>query len=384
MPKTVVTTDRLMKPIAHFSHGVRVGDVIHLGAAAGTDPQRRLAGEAPGLADMTAQAERLFDNFEIALGLLGGGLRDVVRFRSFIADWRDLAAYDEVYRRRFGDRRPSTVTLGTWGFPLPQATVEAELVAVVGRAREHLASGLRVGSHHWHTASPRDDRGAVVGGSDAGAQTEHALRDLASALEAAGLSARDVVMVNVSLADLRHYPAFEAAYARFFPPPGPARTVVATSLCHPAQLVEIESTAVAGGGRPVGGRGALTAPLGVSPAMLAEDELYIGGQLGVAADGSLPGDADQQTRAAWARVRALLEEAGMAVEDVVRTSNVLTDWRHYAPYNAGYGAFVAAPYPPRATVVGALPDPRALVQIEAVAHRAGRDAMVLEASPPSA
>jgi enamine deaminase RidA (YjgF/YER057c/UK114 family) len=370
MPKRVVTTDRLMKPIAHFSHGVRVGDAIHLGAAAGTDAQRRLAGRAPGVADMSAQAERLFDNFEIALRLLGGELRDVVRFRSFVTDWRDLAAYDEVCRRRFGERRPSTVTLGSWGFPLPQATVEAELVAVVGR----------LPGHHWHTASPKDERGTMLGGSDAGAQTEHALRNLAAALEAAGLTARDVVMVNVSLADVRHYPAFQAAYARFFPPPYPARTVVATSLRHPAQLVEIESTAVAGGGRPVGA--GLMAPPGVSPAMLAGDELYIGGQLGVAADGSLPADAEQQTRAAWTRVQALLEEAGMALEDVVRTSNVLTDWRHYAPYNTGYGAFVAAPYPPRATVVGALADPRALVQIEAVAHRAGRNATVLEANPP--
>lgn len=380
MPKSVVTTDRLMKPIAHFSHGLRVGDVIHLGAAAGTDPQRRLAGRAPGVADMTAQAERLFDNFEIALRLLGGELRDVVRFRSFVTDWRDLGAYDEVCRRRFGDRQPSTVTLGTWGFPLPQAAVEAELVAIVGQARKHLGSGLRVGGHHWHTASPFNNRGAVVGGPHAEAQTEHALRDLASALEAAGLSARDVVMVNVSLADVRHYPAFEAAYARFFPPPYPARTAVATSLRHPAQIVEIESTAVAGGGRAVSG--GLRAPPGVSPAMLAGDEIYIGGQLGVAADGSLPAGAEQQTRAAWTRVQALLEEAGMALEDVVRTSNVLTDWRHYAPYNAGYGAFVAPPYPPRATVVGALADPRAFVQIEAVAHRAGRDATVLEANPP--
>lgn len=370
MPKSVVTTDRLMKPIAHFSHGVRVGDVIHLGAAAGTDPQRRLAGRSPGVADMTAQAERLFDNFEIALRQLGGELRDVVRLRSFVTDWRDLAAYDEVCRRRFADRQPSSVTLGSWGFPLPQATVEAELVAVVGQARKP----------HWYTASPSDDRGALIGGFDAGAQTEHALRRLATVLEAAGLGVRDVVMVNVSLADVRHYPAFEAAYARFFPSPYPARTVVATSLRDPAQLVEIESTAVAGGGRPVGG--GLMVPPGVSPAMLAGDELYIGGQLGVAADGSLPADAEQQTRAAWTRVRALLEETGMTVEDVVRTSNVLTDWRHYAPYNAGYGAFVAAPYPPRATVVGALADPRALVQIEAVAHRAGRDATVLEANPP--
>jgi enamine deaminase RidA (YjgF/YER057c/UK114 family) len=189
-------------------------------------------------------------------------------------------------------------------------------------------------------------------------------------------------MVNVSLADMRHYPAFEAAYAAFFRPPYPARTVVATSLRHPSQLVEIESTAVAGGGRPLGGR--FKAPGAASPAMLAGDELYIGGQLGVAADGSLPAGAEQQTRAAWGRVQALVEEAGMALEDVVRTSNVLTHWRNYAPYNAGYGSFVSAPYPPRATMLGALADPRALVQIEAVADRGARDATVLEANPPLA
>ena len=370
MPRTVVTTDQLMKPIAHFSHGVRVGSLIHLGAAAGTDAQRRLAGRQAGVADMAAQSERLFDNFGIALRLLGGELRDVVRLRSFVADWRDLAAYDEVCRRRFGDRQPSMATLGSWGFPLPHATVEAELTAVVGR----------LPGRAWHTASPKDEQGAIVGGSDACAQTEYALRRLAAALEAVGLGVRDVVMLNVSLAEVRDYPAFEAAYARFFSPPYPARTVVATSLRHPAQLVEIESIAVAGGGHAVGA--GLGAPRGVSPAMLAGDEIYIGGQLGVRADGSLPADAELQTRAAWTRVQALLEEAGMALEDVVRTSNVLTDWRNYPAYNAGYGAFVSAPYPPRATVVGALADPRALVQIEALAHRAGRNATVLEANPP--
>jgi 2-iminobutanoate/2-iminopropanoate deaminase len=361
-----------MKPIAHFSHGVRVGQTIHLGAAAGTDAHQRLAGRVPGVADMTAQSERLFDNFEIALQLLGGALSNVVRFRAFVSDWRHLSAYDEVYRRRLGGFHPSTVMLGSWGFPLPHATVEAELVAVLGGA----------GKHRWHTASPFDERRAPSTDLDPGAQTRRALRRLATALEAAGLGAGDVVMVNVSLGDMRHYAAFEAAYMEFFRPPYPARTVVATSLRHPGQLVEIESIAVAGGGRPV--VGSLTAPAGASPAMLAGDELYIGGQLGVSADGSFFGDAEQQTRTAWMRVQALLEEAGMTLADVVRTSNVLTDWRNYVLYNAGYGPFVAAPYPPRATVLGSLGDPRALVQIEAVAHRAGRDATVLEANPPSA
>ena len=75
-------------------------------------------------------------------------------------------------------------------------------------------------------------------------------------------------------------------------------------LRHPLQMVEIESTAVAGGGRPLGA-GLMASP-GASPAMLAGEELYIGGQLGVTADGSLPADAEQQTRTAWTRVQALL------------------------------------------------------------------------------
>jgi enamine deaminase RidA (YjgF/YER057c/UK114 family) len=69
----------------------------------------------------------------------------------------------------------------------------------------------------------------------------------------------------------------------------------------------------------------------------------------------------------------------LGLEDVVRTNNILTDWRLYAGFNAGYGAFVAPPYPPRATVHAKLADPRACVQIEAIAHRLGREASVLEA-----
>lgn len=68
---------------------------------------------------------------------------------------------------------------------------------------------------------------------------------------------------------------------------------------------------------------------------------------------------------------------GMDATDVLRTNNWLTDWRCYRAFNAGYGAFVVPPYPPRATVIGSLLEPGALVQIEAVAHAEGRNATVL-------
>ena len=117
MAKKLVSTDRLMVPIAHFSLGQRVGNEIHLGATAGTDPSRRLAGSAPGLTDIRAQTDLMYHNMAIALELLGGSMNDVVRVKGYITDWRDLKAYNEVYTQHFKAPMPSRTTVGTWGFP---------------------------------------------------------------------------------------------------------------------------------------------------------------------------------------------------------------------------------------------------------------------------
>jgi enamine deaminase RidA (YjgF/YER057c/UK114 family) len=145
-------------------------------------------------------------------------------------------------------------------------------------------------------------------------------------------------------------------------------------LARPGQLVEVESIAAPGGGEPVEPRGGPASSALASSAIRAGDWLFVSAQ----SSGSTP-DAERQTREAWARIARVLDQAGLAPEDVVRTNNILTDWRLYAGFNAGYGAFVTPPYPPRATVHARLPDPRACVQIEAIAHRRGRDAAVLEA-----
>jgi len=103
-----------MVPIAHFSHGARVGSTIHLGAAAGVDAGRRLAGTTVGVGDMAAQAEQLFANLHLALEALGGTWQDVVKVRTYIVDWRDLPAYlvapgsaMKLVERRRGDADPA-------------------------------------------------------------------------------------------------------------------------------------------------------------------------------------------------------------------------------------------------------------------------------------
>lgn len=379
MAKRVVASDRLMVPIAHFSHGVRVGSTIHLGAAAGVDADRQLAGTTIGTGDMAAQAQQLFANLRLALEALGGTLQDTVKVRTYIVDWRDLPAYNAAHARAFGTAHVAVSKVGTWGFPLPQILLETELVAVLdgvtrfGPARPGSSGSVRAGALHYGTAAAIDESGAVTAPGDVPAQSEEALRNLAATLEQASLTLKDVVMLTVAIDDTRALPAFEAAFRRFFRPPYPARSVVGAPLSRPGQAVELESVAAYGGGQPVGRAAAGSLQ---SPGMLAGDWLFVSAQ----AHGDEP-DGERQTRRAWEAIAATVEAAGMSLDDVVRTNNILTDWRHYAGFNAGYGAFVTAPYPPRATVHATLADPGACVQVEAIAHRQGRNATVLEAAP---
>ena len=393
MPKSVVMTDALMQPIAHFSFGARAGDLIYIGATAGTDANRRLSGSATGLTDTTAQSAKMFANLDLSLKLLGGKIDDVVRVKSYITDWRDLPAYEAEYARYASSRRPSHSIVGTHGFPLPQATVETELLAILGGPHSHPTSerlpkalslqpqgGVATKGQHYCVASPLDAHGQVIE-QDPVAQSTLTFQNLAKILEASGLGLRDVVMLNVTLSDIRDFQTFEAVFRSFFRAPYPARSVQAASLERNDMLVQVESFAVAGGGRPVFGLDQPAALGDASPGVLAGDTLYIGAQLGVHVDGTFPMDIAAQVRAAWERIYALLAEAGMQPDDVIHTSNCLTDWRSYMGFNAGFGSFVSSPYPPRATVLAGIVDPRALVQIEALAHKEGRNATFIELKP---
>jgi 2-iminobutanoate/2-iminopropanoate deaminase len=354
MARKIIRTDALMTPIAHFSHGLRVGNEIHLGATAGTDAYRRLAGSEPGRTDAGAQADQTYRNMKLALELLGGRLEDVVRLKSYITDWRDLSACEAAFSKYFPRSQPSHSMVATWGFPLPFAVIEAELTAVVERE----------GEYHYAVGAGEDPQSALSG--------------LMSILADGSLAARDVVKVTVTLSDLRDYPKFEEAFTRAFRPPYPARTVSIAPLLDPRARVELESIACRGGGEPVAGRGFPRATGTASPGMLAGQHLFMGAQWGLERDGRMAIGVEAQARAAWRRIEAILDEAGMSRDHIVRTNNWLTDWRSYGAFNVGYGAFVEAPYPPRTTVIGGLVDPLALVQIEPLAHRDGWNATVLE------
>lgn len=99
--------------------------------------------------------------------------------------------------------------------------------------------------------------------------------------------------------------------------------------------------------------------------------VYASGQLPIdPATGAFPeGGVKEQTRQSILNVKAILEEAGLALSNVVKTTVYLADMGDFAAMNEVYSQFFAQPFPARSAIaVKALPK-GALVEVEVVAAR---------------
>lgn len=83
--------------------------------------------------------------------------------------------------------------------------------------------------------------GAAADGIEA--QTEHALRNLAVVLEAAGASMADVVKTTIFYADVDDFARLNEVYARHMPDPPPARSAPANVRLPHGLLVSIDAIA---------------------------------------------------------------------------------------------------------------------------------------------
>lgn len=102
------------------------------------------------------------------------------------------------------------------------------------------------------------------------------------------------------------------------------------------------------------------------------DLLFVSGIPGFDANGALPDGFEAQFANVVINIKRVLGEAGADTHDLVKVNVLLTRASDVAAMNALYaGAFGPPPYPARTTcVVHALPDPRMLIEIEAVASLA--------------
>jgi len=113
--------------------------------------------------------------------------------------------------------------------------------------------------------------------------------------------------------------------------------------------------------------------VGYSRAVAAGDFVFVSGCTSV--DGAQfvhEGDAYAQTAQALRNVAGALDLLGLGLADVVRTRVYVTDISRWEEYGRAHGAAFGDVMPATSMIeVARLVDPRMLVEVEAVAYRAG-------------
>ena len=107
---------------------------------------------------------------------------------------------------------------------------------------------------------------------------------------------------------------------------------------------------------------------GRKPRLRALALLYISGDVGVRPDGTVPDTIEAQAEACWQNIIAILGDAGMGVQDLVKITTYLVRPEDVAAAGAARAKHFGDARPGSATIiVKALVNPSLLIEIEAVA-----------------
>ncbi len=117
------------------------------------------------------------------------------------------------------------------------------------------------------------------------------------------------------------------------------------------------------------------APAAIGPynqAIQVGNMLFASGQLGLdPATGNFPeGGVKEQTIRSFQNVKAILEEAGFSINDVVKTTVYLADMADFAAMNEIYASQFEGDFPARSAVAVKTLPKNALVEVEVIAVKA--------------
>lgn len=115
------------------------------------------------------------------------------------------------------------------------------------------------------------------------------------------------------------------------------------------------------------------APAAIGPysqAIKVGEQVFVSGQLPIdpATGAFAEGGIKELTRQSLTNMKAILEEAGTSMANVVKTTVFLADMNDFAAMNEVYAEFFAAPFPARSAVAVKTLPKGALVEIECIAQ----------------
>lgn len=407
-------------PLAHYSQGVRLGDLVWPAGQIASDyrtgvpPEARADQAFPYYAStIKRQAAYELENIAAVLREAGCGLEQVVKAQVFLRDLDQFQAFDETWKEFFPSPPPrTTVQVGPQGLLVPGCAVEIDLIAVhpergpfqvltTGGAPAplaHYAPGVRTGpllflagalASDFRTGvapAARTDPAFPYYSSTVERQTSYVLDQLELILRAAGAGLGDVARAQVFLTEIADFDGFHQVWRERLPSLPPLTVVPVRGLLIPGTIVEIDLIAVAPDAglraRRVTVEGLAEPYPGGNSAVVIEPLVFAAGQLAADYRTGLPAEARVnpnspylgtdialQTEVVLRNLARLLEAAGSSLERVVKTQVFLTDLSFFYQFDKVWKRHFPSP-PPRTTVQIGGPSmllPGALVMVDAVA-----------------
>jgi 2-iminobutanoate/2-iminopropanoate deaminase len=121
--------DQLAEPLSHYTDAVIFGDTLWVSGLLGTDSQGRIVGKG----DVVSQTEQVFKNIQAVLEAAGVSFAEVVRVMVYLTDINDRVKINPVRQRYFKESKPVSTLVEISALADPDALVEIEVVAYIGK-----------------------------------------------------------------------------------------------------------------------------------------------------------------------------------------------------------------------------------------------------------
>ena len=335
-----------------FSNTVAIGDQVFISGQQTLDEDGVVLN--PG--DVAAQTRNVFENMKLSLASLNVGLDDLVRLNTyyvFEGDDKDATTFwEDMTRVRleyFPDPGPAATAVRAKGMPYEGQLIQIEGVALRGESRRCRQRIMPEGSWDWSIAVPlsqgwkignrifvggqisADKAGSPVHVGDLDAQTRNIYEYIGRVLSDAGASFSDLKRVKICFKYDSKDPNSGQAFVdrimevskEYIKGTPPVVTAFAVDLLYPGLDLELDAMAIvdqdtkALAPNELGGR---YQPSEFSDGVLADGEIYIGGQTAMESDGSVmfPGDFSAQANEVFQRLDRVLQEADATLKDIVK------------------------------------------------------------------
>ena len=130
MAKRQITSDRIGRPVGHFSQATMIearGRLVFISGMLAKDAQGKILGRG----DIEAQTRQVCENVKAAVEAAGGTLANVCRVDVYVRNMENLAPIHKVRREYFPSPPPASTLVEVSKFTHPDYLIEMNAIAVV-------------------------------------------------------------------------------------------------------------------------------------------------------------------------------------------------------------------------------------------------------------